>query len=111
MEITPELLQETLETLEYTMKSVVCSRETLDKILPTYKKLVGMQARSARRLKTVFTFNGIVITRRTLHEIKELLKQQKKIEAIKHMRAVAGKDLKQSKDAVDQIQTYYHLNY
>lgn len=109
MEITSELVQETIETLEVAMSLVPAP--TLERILPTYKKLVGIQARSARRSKTVYTFNNIVITHKTLYEIRELLKQQRKIEAVKHMRSVTGRDLKQSKDAVDQIQAHYHLNY
>lgn len=111
MEITPELLQEVIGALETAMSSTICGKQTFQELLPVYKKLVGVQARSVRQSKVVYTFNGIVITYKTLQEVKQLLRQQKKIAAVRYVLEATGQDLISSKHAVDQIQMQFDLNY
>lgn len=110
MQIEPQVIEETLDVLETVLTSITMSREDMSKTLPLYRKLVTILAQNTSHVISR-SFAGVAFSDSLLEEVKELLAQRMKIQAIKRVRDVTGQDLRTGNTAVETIQDIFHLNY
>lgn len=103
MEITPELLEQTLNMLDEVM-GCVSNPTAIKTILPTYRQLAVLQGRSRVRKSKMHEYAGVKMKTPTLRAIQILFKEEgKKIAAIKRLREDTGVGLLMAKAAVESI--------